>query len=630
MNFNTILKLALMRKTICSFSIIVFILHFNPTPVQCENVPYSMIKIYIQNKTFEMKAPIDIWFNDSLVVSQAVLDKGSAAYKLFSKGNLRITTQIRGFENTRCEYALNILNEENYVIVIKFESTSQSGSVFGLKKTDGKNYESYFEENLFKELNIDKDSIFTKNGLNEKIITHDYSICHLILLNKTFNSDPIKIWINDQLIMNQYILINSTINCKFFTEGVIKIAAQLGNLRDTKTELEFEISNKQSNFLLITFRTSNKAATITLLNQEEGPELFAKKKLNWTATEIFSADLTNLVEDIDNPIPSMYYNNDYRAFQEQNTASERLNLKDSEYFVDNRDGQIYRTVKIGNQVWMAENLRATRYLNGDQIPNLTDNKQWSEDTLGAYCDPNNYTENAEVYGRLYNFYAVTDPRGLAPEGWHVATVDDWRTLIDELDKGVLAGIKMQEIDLNNFWRFRGAIPTIILKSTPSYWFSNISVHHDAIISGTLVPFSSVWDDEDKLLQLNSDTNPWEVNLIKNNATLFRFYVQESDTSIWKEFMEDKNEFYIEDIALWLYLKNNSNISGFTALPVGCRVGITGEFSWLGETAYWLAIKPDKPNYVGFYSLSKISSSINHDMFAFKRKSFGYSVRCVKD
>lgn len=616
MNFSTTLKLALMKKTICSFSIIIFLLHFNFSTVKCENVPYSMLKIYIQNKTLETKVPIDIWFNDSLVVSQPVFNNGSAAYKLFSKGNLRITAQIRGFENTRCKYALNILNEENYVIVIKFESTSQSGSVFGLKKTDGINYESYFEENLFKQPDFYKDSIFTDNGLNEKIITHYYSVCHLIILNKTVYNDPIKIWINDQLIMNQFVLMNSTINCKFFTEGKIKIAAQLGNLKDTRAELEFEISNKQSNFLLITFRKYNNAATITLLDQEEGIELLAKKKLNWTVTDIESADLTNLVEDINNPIPKMYYNPYYRAAQKQNTAIGRLNLKDDEYFIDKRDGQIYKTVKIGNQVWMAENLRATRYRNGDTIPNILDNKKWSKDTLGAYCDPNNYGENAAIYGRLYNYYAISDPRGLAPEGWHIATIDDWRTLIVGLGDEVEAWTKLQEVKLENFWRHRGTNLMYILKTTPSYWYR--------------LPLSIILDDEDKILQLYSNTYPWVIEIAKNNTTQFKFNIQESDTSIWRAYFTVNDKLYIEDIALWLYFKKYSNESRFTALPVGCRVGITGEFSELGQTAYWIALKPNNPNYAGFYSLGKQSISINNDMFAFKRKSFGYSVRCLKD
>ena len=181
------------------------------------------IKIYIENRTLKFNSPVDIWFNDSLVISQVKYGNSIAAYNLYSKGNLRITTQIRGFENTRCEYALNVLNDQNYNIVIKFDNANKPGSIFGFKKADGKNFEPYFEENLFHRINIDEDSIFTDKGLNEIIIPHEYSVCHLIFL--TFGHELIKIWINDQLILNPYVYSLSTINCKFFTEGKIIIAA---------------------------------------------------------------------------------------------------------------------------------------------------------------------------------------------------------------------------------------------------------------------------------------------------------------------------------------------------------------------------------------------------------------------
>lgn len=92
------------------------------------------------------------------------------------------------------------------------------------------------------------------------------------------------------------------------------------------------------------------------------------------------------------------------------------------------DGNVYNTVNIGTQVWMVENLRTTKYQDGSSIPNITDSVAWSTTTGGAYCNYNNNTNNASVYGLLYNWYAVTDNRNIAPEGWHVSTSDDWLTL----------------------------------------------------------------------------------------------------------------------------------------------------------------------------------------------------------
>ena len=85
------------------------------------------------------------------------------------------------------------------------------------------------------------------------------------------------------------------------------------------------------------------------------------------------------------------------------------------------DGNIYQTVKIGNQWWMAENLKVTHYRNGEAIPNVTDNATWTGLTTGAYCEYNNDVNNVATYGRLYNWYAVDDSRNIAPAGWHVAS-----------------------------------------------------------------------------------------------------------------------------------------------------------------------------------------------------------------
>lgn len=91
------------------------------------------------------------------------------------------------------------------------------------------------------------------------------------------------------------------------------------------------------------------------------------------------------------------------------------------------DGNSYKTVKIGNQVWMVGNLKTTKYNDGTSIPNVSDNTQWVNLTTGAYCNYNNQESNVAIYGRLYNWYAVNTGK-LAPAGWHVATDNDWTIL----------------------------------------------------------------------------------------------------------------------------------------------------------------------------------------------------------
>jgi uncharacterized protein (TIGR02145 family) len=98
-----------------------------------------------------------------------------------------------------------------------------------------------------------------------------------------------------------------------------------------------------------------------------------------------------------------------------------------------QEGNIYRTVKIGAQTWMAENLKTTKYRNGVSIPNITDNTQWQNNTTGAYCNYSNNASNDCPYGKLYNWYAVANSNGICPAGWHVPTDAEWNVLVKFLD-----------------------------------------------------------------------------------------------------------------------------------------------------------------------------------------------------
>lgn len=102
------------------------------------------------------------------------------------------------------------------------------------------------------------------------------------------------------------------------------------------------------------------------------------------------------------------------------------------------------TAAIGTQVWMTKNLDVSTYRNGDPIPEVTDSSQWANLTTGAWCYYNNDPANGAVYGKLYNGYAVNDPRGLAPTGWHVASDSEWTILSTFLGGESVAGGKMKE------------------------------------------------------------------------------------------------------------------------------------------------------------------------------------------
>lgn len=147
--------------------------------------------------------------------------------------------------------------------------------------------------------------------------------------------------------------------------------------------------------------------------------------------------------------PDRYMTNGFRAVRSLPTETGTVTINEVDY----------NTVMIGNQTWMAENLKVTKYQNGESIPVIyfssSQNTQWSNTYTGAMA----YYKYNE-YGHLYNWYAVTDPRGIAPAGWRVPTDDDWKEL--EMFLG------MSQIDANKTGQYRGTTEGQKLKSTTSW------------------------------------------------------------------------------------------------------------------------------------------------------------------
>lgn len=98
---------------------------------------------------------------------------------------------------------------------------------------------------------------------------------------------------------------------------------------------------------------------------------------------------------------------------------------------------------IGTQEWMKENLNVSTYRDGTPIPQVTDTKEWDSLKTGAWCYYENNSANGTSYGKLYNWYAINDPRGLAPDGWHVPSDEEWKTLINYLGGENIAAGKMK-------------------------------------------------------------------------------------------------------------------------------------------------------------------------------------------
>jgi uncharacterized protein (TIGR02145 family) len=102
------------------------------------------------------------------------------------------------------------------------------------------------------------------------------------------------------------------------------------------------------------------------------------------------------------------------------------------------------TTVIGTQQWMSKNLDAAFYKNGDPIPQVTDPTAWAALTTGAWCYYNNDSTQGTTYGKLYNWYAVNDSRGLAPTGWHIPSEAEWTALSATLGGNSVSGAKMKE------------------------------------------------------------------------------------------------------------------------------------------------------------------------------------------
>ena len=128
----------------------------------------------------------------------------------------------------------------------------------------------------------------------------------------------------------------------------------------------------------------------------------------------------------------------YRVYS-YNSAGNSLQYSNEVTITTNRSA-----VTICNQIWATKNLDVTTYRNGDAIPQVTDPTQWANLSTGAWCYYNNDPANGPIYGKLYNWYAVNDVRGLAPQGWHVPSDSEWVSLETCLGGANIAGGKLKE------------------------------------------------------------------------------------------------------------------------------------------------------------------------------------------
>ncbi|WP_411895227.1 FISUMP domain-containing protein [Winogradskyella sp. A2] len=146
---------------------------------------------------------------------------------------------------------------------------------------------------------------------------------------------------------------------------------------------------------------------------------------------------------------------EYPYIETDVNTSKSVNIDKQESMTENHidynaDANAFKSVKIGHQVWMSKNLNVSKFRNGDPIPHAKTKEAWDKagDTYSpAWCYYENESNNGEILGKLYNWYAVNDERGLAPLGWHIPSDDEWTELTDNLGGVDKAGIKMKSMSM---------------------------------------------------------------------------------------------------------------------------------------------------------------------------------------
>ena len=181
------------------------------------------------------------------------------------------------------------------------------------------------------------------------------------------------------------------------------------------------------------------------------------------------------------------------------------------------DGNSYKTVKIGTQVWMAENLKVTHYRNGEEISNVTINSDWANLSTGAWCVYENDADYEKTYGNLYNWYAVNDARQLAPKGWHVPTDEEWNTLINYLGGVNVAGGNLKEAGTTH-WKApnEGAVNKVMFSALPGGCRGSSGTFLDVGDNG-------YWWSSTEI----DPTNAWNRYLFCSNGYVNSFYLTKS-------------------------------------------------------------------------------------------------------
>jgi len=234
------------------------------------------------------------------------------------------------------------------------------------------------------------------------------------------------------------------------------------------------------------------------------------KTTNGTLSGTFTSNITGLTAN------KLYYARAYATNSAGTGYGDQITFTTSSptSTISDREGNVYKIVTVGTQVWMAENLKSTKYNDGTSIPNVTASTSWGALTTGAYCDYGNVASNSSTYGRLYNWYvgASSNAKNVCPTGWHVPSDVEWTTLTTYLGGVSVAGGKVKEAGTSHWLSPNtGATNTTGFTALPSGTRDYLGTF------GTLKTYGCWWT----ATQASASTIGWYRIVSYNNASVTR-------------------------------------------------------------------------------------------------------------
>ncbi|OGU58702.1 MAG: hypothetical protein A2X64_00010 [Ignavibacteria bacterium GWF2_33_9] len=414
-------------------------------------------------------------------------------------------------------------------------------------------------------------------------------------------------------VIDNYYYSSEGIITKFSPTGSLQFSTYLGG---NNSDYIRGIALDSDNNILVSGYTYSSDFAITAdafqYNLNSGPDAFLTKISPTGTLVIYSSYLGGTSSDLGYLHSCISSDNNNGAIVVGFTSSSNFPVTSGAYDVvwNSTDGFVSRFsfeppdvqfdtlhVTIGTQTWMKKNLDVAYYRNGDVIPQVTDSIQWGNLTTGAWCYYNNDPANGAIYGKLYNCYAVNDPRGLAPQGFHIPSNDEWQVLESNggqhseklLDTNSFGCSPTNETGFTAFpggCRYKssdfGEIPFRLAHYWGFWWTSTKSGQSDYNIRRTLMSNSCrpLYDEELEFMVSfkESPINGFSVRCLKDETTKISFPSLTLSKSIVKEgdTLKISGEGFTKNSKVFLTISSPD----FTQKLDSITAGIHSKFSYL--------------------------------------------------